>query len=239
MTHLLFACAAAFAAALLPAQDPAAPSAPAAAGKAAAGPVLGTIDLIRVFEQNPKWAKAKADLARMQEQFKNQIGKLEERAAELRGLIESTAEDSDDRRSATFDREMVLRQRDFLAKQATERLETENARAMLDVYQDIERAIGPVAKARGVAMVQRLQAIGSAPGDIGRLVPKEVEARVVAFERKVVWYAAPELDLTEDLIKALMVPVADAKPAPREAAVQPGAGAPKADGAPKAPKAGG
>ncbi|MFN9331937.1 MAG: OmpH family outer membrane protein [Planctomycetota bacterium] len=234
MTHLLFACAAAFAVAALPAQDPTAPAAPAApAAKAAAAQAVGTIDLIRVFEQNPKWAKAKSDLARMQEQFKAQIGKLSERIAELNGLIESTAEDSDDRRSATFDREMMMRQREFLAKQASERLESENARAMLAVYQDVERAIAPVAKARGVAIVHRLQAIGAVPGEIGKLAPKEVEARVVAFERKVVWYAASELDLTEDLIKALMVPVADDKPAPQESAAQPGKAAPKTDGAPK------
>lgn len=239
MTHLLFACAAAFAAALLPAQDPAAAAAAAPAAKTPAAPVLGTIDLIRVFEQNPKWAKAQADLARMQEQFKAQIGKLSERIAELNGLIESTAEDSEDRRSATFGREMAMREREFLAKQATDRLESENARAMLAVYQDIERVIGPVAKARGCAMVQRLQAIGPVEGEIGKLAPKQVEARVVAFERKIVWYAAPELDLTEDLIKALMVPVADDKPAAREAAAKPGAGAGKNDSAPKAPKAGG
>jgi Skp family chaperone for outer membrane proteins len=237
MTHLLTACAAAFAAALLPAQDPAAPAAPAA--KSVAAQVVGTIDLIRVFDQNPAWAKAKAELARMQDQFKAQIGKLTERIAELNGLIESTAEDSEERRTATFGREMALREREFVAKQATERLEAENARGMLAVYQDIERAIGAVAKARGVAIVQRLQPIGPVPGEIGKLAPKEVEARVVAFERKVVWYAAPELDLTEDLIKALMVPVADDKPAPRDAAVQPGAGAPKGEGAAKAPKAGG
>jgi Skp family chaperone for outer membrane proteins len=237
MTHLLTACAAAFAAALLPAQDPAAPAAPAA--KSVAAQVVGTIDLIRVFDQNPKWAKAKAELARMQDQFKAQIGKQTERIAELNGLIESTAEDSEERRTATFGREMALREREFVAKQATERLEAENARGMLAVYQDIERAIGAVAKARGVAIVQRLQPIGPVPGEIGKLAPKEVEARVVAFERKVVWYAAPELDLTEDLIKALMVPVADDKPAPRDAAVQPGAGAPKGEGAAKAPKAGG
>jgi Skp family chaperone for outer membrane proteins len=225
MTHLLFACAAAFAAALLPAQDPAAAAAAAPAAKTPAAPVLGTIDLIRVFEQNPKWAKAQADLARMQEQFKAQIGKLSERIAELNGLIESTAEDSEDRRSATFGREMAMREREFLAKQATDRLESENARAMLAVYQDIER---------GCAMVQRLQALGPVEGEIGKLAPKQVEARVVAFERKIVWYAAPELDLTEDLIKALMVPVADDKPAAREAAAKPGAGAGKNDSAPKA-----
>lgn len=244
MTHLLFACAAAFAAALLPAQDPAAaaaaaPAAAAPAAKTAAAPVLGTIDLMRVFEQNPKWAKAKTDLARMQDQFKAQIGKLSERIAELNGLIESTAEDSEDRRSATFGREMAIREREFLAKQATDRLESENARAMLAVYQDIERAIGPVAKARGVVMVHRLSEIGAVQGEIGKLAAKEVESRVVAFERKVVWYAAPELDLTEDLIKALMVPAPDAKPAAQEAAAKPGAGAGKNDSAPKAPKAGG
>ena len=34
---------------------------------------VGTIDLLRVFEQNPKWTKAKSELEKMQDAFKAQI----------------------------------------------------------------------------------------------------------------------------------------------------------------------
>lgn len=234
MKHLPFVCAALLAAALV-AQEPAKPQAPAAA------PTVGTIDLLRVFEQNPRWAKAKGELGRLQEQFKTQLGKVDDRIAELKALAESSAEDSEERRAVVFEREMALRQREFLAKQATERLELEEARAMLVVYQDIETAIGQVAKARGVGVVQRLQAIGPVPGEIGKVAPKEVQARLVAFERKIVWYAAPELDLTDDLIKALMAPVGDKPAGAQEASARPGGGKPAAEKAPadKTPKAGG
>jgi len=75
-----------------------------------------------------------------------------------------------------------------------------------------------------------------------------VQGRVVAFERKHVWYAAPELDLTDDLIKSLMVPAGDDKQ-PKTGRAQEAAGKPATDKpandkpssgtAPAPPKAGG
>lgn len=238
MKHLTFACFAALAAAaFLPAQD----QTPAAASAAAQR--IGTIDLLRVFEQNPKWSKAKNDLEKMQESFQGQIKKLSDRVKELRALIDSADENSDEWRNGRFELEMTMKQRDYMSSQATERLELENARAMLAVYQDIELAIGQVAKVRGVAVVHRLQPIGVAPGEVGKLAAKEVQGRVVAFERKQVWYAAPELDLTDDLIKALMAPVGDGKAAddkqPKTGRAQEAAGKPAAEKAPATPKVGG
>lgn len=235
MKHLTFACVAALAAAaFLPAQDPS----KAAAEATAASQRVGTIDLLRVFEQNPKWSKAKAELEKMQDAFKGQIKKLSDRAQEIRALIDSADENSDEWRNGRFELEMTMKQRDYLSQQATERLELENARAMLAVYQDIELAVGQVAKARGVAVVHRLQPIGAAPGELGKLAAKEVQGRVVAFERKQVWFAAPELDLTDDLIKALMAPVADDKQ-PKTGRAQEAAGKPAGGAAPTTPKAGG
>ena len=245
MMHLTFACFAALAAAaFLPAQDPTKPAAeaPAAAQR------TGTIDLLRVFDQNPKWSKAKSDLEKMQDTFKAQIKKLSDRAQEIRALIDSADENSDEWRNGRFELEMTMKQRDYMSQQATDRLELENARAMLAVYQDIEVAIGQVAKARGVAVVHRLQPIGVAPGEVGKLVAKEVQGRVVAFERKQVWFAAPELDLTDDLIKALLAPVGDDKQpragrvqeaAGKQAADKPAADKQAADKVPATPKVGG
>ncbi len=221
MTHLTFACFAVLAAAaFLPAQDPA-----KAAAEASAAARVGTIDLLRVFEQNPKWTKAKSELEKMQDAFKAQIKKLSDRVQEIRALIDSADENSDEWRNGRFELEMTLKQRDYLSQQATERLELENARAMLAVYQDIEVAIGVVAKARGVALVHRHQPIGAAPGELGKLAAKDVQNRVLGFERKQVWYAAPELDLSDDLIKALMAPVGDDKQ-PKTGRAQEAAGKP-------------
>jgi Skp family chaperone for outer membrane proteins len=234
MKLLLSACLSALlAAAIAPAQDPAKPA-------AAAAPLVGTVDLLRVFEQNPKWSKAKAELEKMQDAFKAQIKKQSDRVAEIRALIDASDENSDQWRNARFELELTMKQREFMSSQASERLELENNRAMLEVYQDIEVAVAQVAKARGVGLVHRLQPIGAAPGEIGKLQAKDVSPRLVAFERKQVWYAAPELDLTDDLIKALMAPIGgDGKPAggkPEEASAKP---APAKQPAGAAPKAGG
>ncbi|MBM3974550.1 MAG: OmpH family outer membrane protein [Planctomycetes bacterium] len=245
MKHLTFACCAALAAAALsPAQDPT----KAAAEAPAAGQRVGTFDLLRVFDQNPKWSKAKNDLEKLQDSFQAQIKKLSDRAKELRALMDSADEDSDEWRNGRFELEMTIKQRDYISQQASERLELENARARLAVYQDIEAALGQVAKARGVVVVHRMQPIGTAAGELGKLPPKEVQGRVVAFERKHVWYAAPELDLTDDLIKSLMVPAGDDKQ-PKTGRAQEAAGKPATDKpandkpssgtAPAPPKAGG
>ena len=113
MTHLTFASLAALAAAaLLPAQDPAAAVARA-----------GTIDLIRVFEQNPKWTKSRAELEKMQDSFKAQVKKQADRVQEIRALVESTDENSDDWRNGRFELELAMKQRDYLSQQASEMIQ--------------------------------------------------------------------------------------------------------------------
>jgi hypothetical protein len=65
------------------------------------------------------------------------------------------------------------------------------------------------------------------------------------LENRQVWYAAPEVDLTDDLIKLLMVPLDIPRPAPKEPAKDAPKDGARKDGAadaaktPAAPKNGG
>jgi Skp family chaperone for outer membrane proteins len=203
---------ASFAVPRLVAQDPVGKAPVTVDAKAAratpAGPVLGTVDLVKAFDQYPKWIQLKGELAKMSEQFEDQIKQLTKRLDELRATINATAPDSDERKRAEFELDLGLQQRQWLAKTLRDKARAEEAKALLAVYEDVEAAVAVVARNRGVALVQRVHELGPSPGDIGKLGAKEVENRLMAFERKQVWFAAAEIDLTDDLIKQLMVPVA-------------------------------
>lgn len=215
---------AAFAGPRLAAQDPAgsaqAPAvrspAPVDAGARRAAPtgfVIGTVDLVKAFDQYPKWIRLKGELGKMSDQFEDQIKQINKRLEEIKATISATAPESDERKRAEFDLEMGLQQRQWLAKTLRDKARAEEAKALLSVYEDVEAAIAVVARNRGVTMVQRVHDLGPSPGDIATLAAKDIDNRLMAFERKQVWFAAAEIDLTDDLIKQLMVPVPAVKPA--------------------------
>jgi Skp family chaperone for outer membrane proteins len=186
------------------------------------GPTIGTVDLVKAFDQYPKWIQLKGELAKMSDQFEDQLKQVTKRLDELRATINATAPDSEERKRAEFELDLGLQQRQWLAKTLRDKARAEEAKAMLAVYEDVEAAIAVVARNRGVALVQRVHELGPAPAELGKLGGKDIENRVMGFERKQVWFAAAEIDLTDDLIKQLMVPVAGAnKPAGAAAAGKP------------------
>ncbi|MFY7948674.1 MAG: OmpH family outer membrane protein, partial [Gemmatimonas sp.] len=85
-----------------------------------------------------------------------------------------------------------------------EKLDAEQQKAMLAVFEDLEKAIPVVAKARGVGLVLRVHQVPQPPAGITG--QRATTGRLRAFENKQVWFASEEVDLTPDLIKYLMVP---------------------------------
>lgn len=217
---------ASLATARLAAQDPIGKQSVPVEAKAGRGPAtgltIGTVDLVKAFDQYPKWIQLKGELAKLSDQYEEQLKQLTKRLDELRATINATAPDSDERKRAEFELDMGLQQRQWLAKTLRDKARAEEAKALLAVYEDVEAAIAVVARNRGVAMVQRVHDLGPAPADLAKLGAKDVENRLMAFERKQVWFASVEIDLTDDLIKQLMVPVAStARPAAAGAAGKP------------------
>jgi Skp family chaperone for outer membrane proteins len=223
---LLAPCALALLCSTLPAQAPASTPATVDAAAKRAAPaqlLIGSVDLVKAFDQYPKWIRLKGELGKMSDQFEDQIKQINKRLEEIKATVSATAPESDERKRAEFDLEMGLQQRQWLAKTLRDKARAEEAKALLSVYEDVEAAIAVVARNRGVTMVQRVHDLGPSPGDIATLAAKDIDNRLMAFERKQVWFAAPEIDLTDDLIKQLMVPVTAApKPAaPKPAAPKP------------------
>jgi Skp family chaperone for outer membrane proteins len=174
--------------------------------------LVGTVDLVRAFDQYPKWIRLRNELGDTKKRFEEQLSQATKVVEEIKARIGATAQGSEERKRAEFELEMALQQREWSAKMLREKLDLEESRALLAVYEDVESAIAVVAKARGVILVQRVHDLGPSPGEIGKLTAKDVQGRLMAFERKQVWFAATEIDLTNDLIKQLLVPVAETAP---------------------------
>lgn len=196
---------------------------------------VGTVDLVRAFEQYPRWIQLKNDLENRAKAAQAKMAEMAKSIDEQRAAIAVLGQESEERRDREFDLQMMQQQRQEMGKRLKEKFELEEARALSIVYEDLEVAIKKVAQARGIQLVLRVHDLGPALGDPSKLSPATVNGRVTGFERRMVWFAADEIDLTPDLIKVLMVPVESSKPgdkptAPADKGKAPAAGAGKVGG---------
>jgi Skp family chaperone for outer membrane proteins len=218
--------AAALATTFLTAQEgkPTGPAADASATKQAASQVptaglrIGVVDLVRAIDQYPKWIRMQGDFATLQKGYKARFETNAAEASRLKAQLEVMGEtESEARKVAEFTYELKLQESRAWQKLVANQLEIEHARMMLVVYEDLEIAIAKVAKARDVAIVLRMHNMGPSLGDVAKLSDNTVAGRVNAFERREVLYASNQVDLTDDLIKLLQVPLEEPKGAAKDA----------------------
>ncbi len=220
---------------LLPAQDgkpnPAPAAADAAAAKSAKAPVIGVVDFVKAIENYPKYTQGLGDIDKLGDAGQKQIdaikkqidGKLAEQQA-VRG--------SEEARDLQDEIEILNSQGKALRERLLRKMEIERMRLLAAVYQDLEEAIAKVAKARGVGLVLRSHVIDDPAVSLAKLSPGALDSRVKIFERRQVWFASDELDLTADVINLLKVPLE-----PKTDGKDAGSG--KAEKAPAGPKSGG
>jgi Skp family chaperone for outer membrane proteins len=187
-------------------QNPETVDAAARRSSQAASGVL-VVDILRAIDQYPRWIKLKGELEAMEQGFIDQLKQLAQRMDELRGTIQQMVPDTEERKQKEFELQMALQQQDFLNKMYRERLRSEELKANLVIYEDVEAAIEKVAKSRSALIVLRKYDIQPASEPVAKLSGKEVQARVLAFERRQVWFAADAIDVTGDVIKLLQVPL--------------------------------
>jgi len=181
------------------AQDATAPRAPAA-------PVVGVVDLAKAIENYPRWIELQQRLDAMDKQAKERAKQFQAKLEDLRGAVKITNPETDEGKQAQFQLEIAQQEFKWLLTSLNEKLELEDFRGKLAVYEDLERAVPIVAKARGVSIVLRVHNVPPVPPDVSPDSPRMVNARLRAFDNKQVWFASEEVDLTPDLIKYLMVP---------------------------------
>lgn len=181
----------------------------ASATQPSRGLVVGVIDVIKAVEQYPRYIKLRAELEASIQQYEGQLKEMSARAEELRGTIQVLAEGSPERADKEFEYKMLLQSQDYRRKAFRDRMQQQDLRNTLSVYEDLEYVIGVVARRKGVALVLTKQDIVPSSRAIADLPAAEVQGRVKAFDRRQVWFASKELDLTGDIIKELMIPVPD------------------------------
>lgn len=214
------------------------PAADAAAPKAQANaPLVGIVDLAKAIEQYPKWIELQAKLDALDNQMRDRMKQMDARVDDLRNAVQITSPESEERKRAQFELDVAQQERQFLAKSMYEKVDLEQQRALLAVYDDLEKAVPAVAKARGVSLVLRVLQSPKLPADVAPQSARGVGIRLRAHEGRQVWYASEELDLTPDLIKYLMVPH-EAKPAAGAAATGAPANGTPASGVKPAPVGG-
>lgn len=194
---------------LLPAQEGNKPVATDAAAKPAPAnpPLVGVVDFVKAIEQYPKYIRLKGELETRGKAAKAQIDELTKRIDEQRAALAVVSKESEEYKDRELELEFLQTQRQALFKRFNEKLEVEDMRVLTVVYEDLEAAIKKVATTRGVSIVLRVHEMDDAPGDISKLPPKTLEGRLRMLERRQVWYAADNVDLTGDVIKLLMVPL--------------------------------
>jgi Skp family chaperone for outer membrane proteins len=229
----------------LPAQDGKTPGAPVEAAAKPAAMVIGVVDLERAADQYPRRLKMKEELQAKANAYGRRLEELKRNLDEEKVRLDSTDEHAEEREDIELRLQLMQQERQALGKRFNDMLRLEEARMMTAIYQDLEAAVKKVAEARGVAIVLRTLNAGPAAADPAKAPAKEVIGRLGVLENRQVWYAAPEVDLTDDLIKLLMVPLDIPRPAPKEPAKDAPKDGAKKDGAadaaktPAAPKNGG
>lgn len=196
-----------------PPVKPAPSASDAAAKRAPAAPLVGVVDLAKAIEQYPRWIELQARLDAMDKQAKERVKQFQAKLEDLRGAVKITNPDSEDGKLAQLQLELAQQEGKGLYAMLNERLDLEQQKALLAVYEDLEKAVPAVAKARGVSIVVRVHQVPPVPAEISPNSPRAIGGRLRAFETKQVWFASEEVDLTPDLIKYLMIPRDGDKPA--------------------------
>ncbi|MFY9345458.1 MAG: OmpH family outer membrane protein [Planctomycetota bacterium] len=221
---------------LLAQDNPAGKSAVEASATKVPAISVGVVDLVKAFEQYPRWIKFRGELQKRADAMKVRMAEMGKAVDEQRAAIEILDKESEERRDGELQLALMEQQRRETRKRLEEKFALEEARLMLLIYEDLEVACRKVAEARGVAIVQRVYDIEPATGDVAKLSADSVQKRMLLFERKQIWYASQQVDLTPDVIKFLMVPLDEPKAGDKAAAPAP---EPKKETAKDASKAGG
>lgn len=187
------------------------PVADKSTAQATAKLAIGYVDFVKVFEAYPRVAEDRKQLGELKKQ---RTAKLTEEEAQLKKLqMQAELENKGTARRAEKDLEIQGLGRRLEALQEIYQTEIRMALEEMQVawFEDAQRAIAIVAKERGLAMVFRVF------GENG----ETVRDKATVFEKRAVWYASEEVDITQSVIKVLQVPLPpvkqETKPAPKEA----------------------
>jgi Skp family chaperone for outer membrane proteins len=193
----------------LPAQDSKAPGAQPADATAArkAQITVGVVDLDKAIELYPKAIAERERLQALSKKFSAEIEAISKQFDALRSDLSILKEGSEKRESMEFELRMLGEQRKGLAELRKNQFDRELEKFELAVYRDLEVAIAEVAKLRGVQIVLRTRSAPALEDASAKETTDLQRQQLQVYDRRQVWFASDEVDLTPALIKYMQVPV--------------------------------
>lgn len=177
---------------------PAPATTPAAA--AAVPTTVAVIDFAKVIEAYPKAAQEKKRLDEMRAALVAGLKVEEDKLKDLRLERDGFNPGTRERALKELEMDVALRRINGLRQVYEADLNEQFDKFLAQTYDEIEVAIAQCAKARGVQLVLRTHRDTTEDDSLS------IKSRLQ--DRRIVWYAANEIDLTPHVIKLLQVPLA-------------------------------
>lgn len=161
---------------------------------------VGIVEFGRVFDAYPKVAEGKKRLQDYENRLRAELEAEQAKVEDIRLVRSRYAAGTRERDLKDLELSVAVRKLELLQQVQQADLNREGSRFVVEWYEDMERAIAEVARNKGVKLVVR--------GHREATDKDSLDAKYTLFEKRVVWYAADAIDLTDAVIKLLQVPVA-------------------------------
>lgn len=173
--------------------------------------VVAVFDPVKVIDQFPKAAAGLGRLKQQRDAVQEQVDKAKRRFETVKLERDGLKPGSRERAEKDIELQVMLKEFELRERLFDADLDQKRDEILAAIYEDIEKAVAAVAKARGVDVVLRLH-----PGAAG---DGSATAKTQIFERREVWYAADAVDLTPAIVKWLQVELPpEPKDGPKDAA---------------------
>lgn len=156
--------------------------------------VIATVDLERAFNELKQQAKAQTDLQALGEQLEARRQGLVDRVSMLEADIGTFAEGSDAQQKALDDYTLAAYELQGFLEYAKRKLDSEGARLIQEVYEQIKQAVAAMAEQNGYDIVF----VDDSRAKLPEKVSEAEMTRQISARRML--YSSPQLDVTDDLI---------------------------------------
>ena len=171
--------------------------------------LVGVVDFGKVFQAYPKAQEEMKLIQEQAEAFKKKLAEDDKRLAEMVVARDMFAKGSLKYRLADLDCQAAKQCSDARAQIFEREIRNLNTQFGVGWFADAQRAIRQIAQERDLTLVVRSQSDKTNATD---------DELAVLFERRTVWYAKDEIDITEAVIKLLpLLPKEPKPPAAKEA----------------------
>lgn len=170
---------------------------------------IGVVDFVKVIDGYPRAIQERKKLEDLRKAMVDQLEAEQKKLDELAAAKDALKEGTRERAVKILELNAGMRHLDGMREILDADYGQAKDRFMVLVYEDLDKAIDKVAREKGLKLVLRITR------DLG---DGTVTGKANAFNKRLVWFAADEIDITNDVVKLLQVMApADAKDSPGRA----------------------